>query len=156
MDVKLLQEMANEGITAVYCFWRKTDDVLTPPALLTFKSPVLPPVVHCAWYNLLVKKYISNPRRYFHCHSFGHVPQSCWRLQKGLPPACVSCGGNHMKHCPGQVKCFHCDGAHPTSSRACVKHKFEREILLICIQERRSFPEANVTPLTRSNICLCC
>ena len=78
-EERLLQEMTVEGVVAVHRFQKKVDNIMTPTPslLLTFNSLVLPPSIHCAWYNLPVKAYVPNPRRCFHFQSFGHVACSC-------------------------------------------------------------------------------
>lgn len=151
-EERLLQELREEGVVAVHRFQKKVDGVLTPTPslLLTFNSLVLPNILYSAWYVLPVKAYVPNPRRCFHCQSFGHVARSCRRLQNDLPVVCVNCGGTgHSDDCPGPVKCYHCGEAHQASSRDCDRYKFEKEVLLIRTQERVSFPEAKKRALTR-------
>lgn len=152
-EERLLRELTDEGVVAVHRFQKKVDGVLTPTPslLLTFNSLVLPSFVQCAWYPLSVKPYIPNPRRCFHCQSFGHVAQSCRRHLRGLPSTCVNCGNDgHAGECPGPIKCYHCGGPHPASSKECDRYRFEKEILLVRTQERVSFPEAKKRALTRT------
>lgn len=152
-EERLLREMAGQGVIAVHRFQRKVDNVLTPTPslLLTFDSLVLPKSVRCAWYPLTVKPYVPNPRRCFHCQSFGHVAQSCRRHLRGLPSTCVNCGeDDHAGDCPGPIKCYHCGEPHPASSKECDRYRFEKEILLVRTQERVSFPEAKKRAMTRT------
>ena len=55
----------------------------------------------------------------------------------------MSCGkDDHGEDCPGPLKCYHCRGPHPASSKDCDRYRFEHEILQIRNKERVSFAEA--------------
>ncbi|XP_055689840.1 uncharacterized protein LOC129793681 [Lutzomyia longipalpis] len=88
---------------------RKPSRMHTGSFVVTFSTPVLPPVLNIGYLKPEVKLYIPRPLRCFRCLRLGHTIESCKEKQPGKKKAqkCVNCSGDHeswSKQCPEYVK----------------------------------------------------
>ena len=142
-EKELLEEFSDFGVTSVYRMKDRVNGSLRPSCriLLTFDSLELPERVYFTWLPFQVRRYFPQPRRCFNCQSYGHIGAKC-----SHPSKCFYCGQpshpEEQGRCPNSPKCANCSGPHPASSRSCIHHKFEAEVIALNILSKVSFQEA--------------
>ena len=143
-DEYILEEMREQGVTAVRRIHIRRDGILKPTNtfVLTFNTPVLPQHTKVGYLRVAVDIYIPNPLRCYRCQSFGHHEDRCTR-----PKVCVNCGEpDHINATSGQctrpAKCCNCTGAHSANSRDCTTWQKEKKIVKLKYEQNISFQEA--------------
>lgn len=78
-ETDLLEGFQEQGVVAIrrITIRRKGEEVVTPHIVLTFHRFVLPEAVKAAFFHCKDRPCISNPRRCFICHKYGHGSNTC-------------------------------------------------------------------------------
>ena len=132
---------AAEGVIDIRRISRKENGILIPTSsvILTFDNPTLPSRLTGYLYPLNVRQYIPNPLRCFQCQKFGHTRENCSTKVE----ICVNCAQPaHEDTCTRNSKCVNCLEGHASNSRLCPVFQIEKEIQIIRVSEKTSFPEA--------------
>ncbi|GFV94054.1 uncharacterized protein TNCV_3357011 [Trichonephila clavipes] len=95
--------------------------------------------VKAAYLNCPVRPYIPNPLRCFQCQRFGHSKLTC----RGQA-TCARCAevGHDSADCKAREKCVNCKRDHASYSRSCPNWSLEKEITVLKIKNKISYPEA--------------
>ncbi|GFR16566.1 uncharacterized protein TNCT_576121 [Trichonephila clavata] len=127
---------------------RRDGQVLnTKPFILTFSTPDLPQTVKMAYIRCAIRPYIPNPLHCFQCQRYGHSKNAC-RGQPTCPRYREL--GHDSAECTKKEQFTNCKGEHPAYSRSCPTWIREKEITIIKIKDKISYPEARRAVLSRT------
>ena len=106
---------------------------------LTLTSENIPDEVAIKHLRLRVKKFKLGPYQCTRCLEFGHPTTSCDEPKRCLICTKVHEGGNP---CSGTTICYHCQGAHLTTSRDCPAFIYEQDVRMTAEDQHISLGEA--------------
>ncbi|XP_055585024.1 uncharacterized protein LOC129737886 [Uranotaenia lowii] len=128
-DKDLTEELADQGITRVYRFLKKSNgkDEPTNTMVLTIRGTVPPTHVFFGYVRVPTRPYYPRPMMCYKCGKFGHTKQRCQHAEM-----CLACGepGPHPD-CKKDPKCLNCGGQHTAINRTCPKQQEEQSIVRI-------------------------
>lgn len=144
-DEKLLEELMEQGITAVRQFTKKVNGVLVPTGsmLVTCSGSVRPSHVHFGYFRASTRVYYPSPMLCYGCHEFGHTKTRC----PSKSPICGTCSGDHPvvqdTPCTRNIYCKRCQSTeHSLSSRKCPIYQIEDKIQHLRTDHNLSYPAA--------------
>ncbi|XP_055838938.1 uncharacterized protein LOC129906964 [Episyrphus balteatus] len=146
-EKEIVDEMATQGITAVYKFTKNIEGKQRPTGLMLFTFDLYkpPPTVEMGFYREKVKEYIPNPMRCRKCQILGHTIKWCTREE-----VCATCNLQPHDNAPEsctRVMCANCpqtEEPHPSSSNKCPKYIKNKDILTIKTRNKCSMAEARL------------
>lgn len=144
-DEKLLEELKEQGITAVRQFTKKVNGVQVPTGsmLVTSSGSVAPSHVRFGYFRASTRVYYPSPMLCYGCYEFGHTKTRC----PSKSPICGTCSGDHPvaqdTPCSRDIFCKRCQSMeHSLSSRKCPVYQIEDKIQHLRIDQNLSYPAA--------------